>query len=101
MANGDLFGLMDEEDDGSRIREHELLYRINAQMKAFRKELQTFIDRLEVPKSADDRGAEEPISVSQMFQPIILLILILVLFSSLSYTTIFKLVFLFTLFFVL
>lgn len=37
----------------------------------------------------------------QMFQPIILLILILVLFSSLSYTTIFKLVFLFTLFFVL
>uniref|UniRef100_A0A8I5MV25 MTCL family member 3 n=1 Tax=Papio anubis TaxID=9555 RepID=A0A8I5MV25_PAPAN len=65
VANGDLFGLMDEEDDGSRIREHELLYRINAQMKAFRKELQTFIDRLEVPKSADDRGAEEPISVSQ------------------------------------
>ncbi|XP_012660597.1 protein SOGA3 [Otolemur garnettii] len=101
VANGDLFGLMDEEDDGSRIREHELLYRINAQMKAFRKELQTFIDRLEVPKSADERGAEEPISVSQMFQPIILLILILVLFSSLSYTTIFKLVFLFTLFFVL
>ncbi|XP_032340739.1 protein SOGA3 [Camelus ferus] len=101
VANGDLFGLMDEEDDGSRIREHELLYRINAQMKAFRKELQTFIDRLEVPKSADDQGTEEPISVSQMFQPIILLILILVLFSSLSYTTIFKLVFLFTLFFVL
>ncbi|XP_006834742.1 PREDICTED: protein SOGA3 [Chrysochloris asiatica] len=101
VANGDLFGLMDEEDDGSRIREHELLYRINAQMKAFRKELQTFIDRLEVPKSAEERGAEEPISVSQMFQPIILLILILVLFSSLSYTTIFKLVFLFTLFFVL
>ncbi|XP_049627053.1 protein SOGA3 isoform X2 [Suncus etruscus] len=102
VANGDLFGLLDEDDDGgSRIREHELLYRINAQMKAFRKELQTFIDRLEVPKSAEDRGAaaaEEPIS---MFQPIILLILILVLFSSLSYTTIFKLVFLFTLFFVL
>ncbi|XP_045698975.1 protein SOGA3 isoform X2 [Phyllostomus hastatus] len=98
VANGDLFGLLDEEDDGSRIREHELLYRINAQMKAFRKELQTFIDRLEVPKSTDDRGTEEPIS---MFQPIILLILILVLFSSLSYTTIFKLVFLFTLFFVL
>uniref|UniRef100_A0A8C0PVE3 SOGA coiled-coil domain-containing protein n=1 Tax=Canis lupus familiaris TaxID=9615 RepID=A0A8C0PVE3_CANLF len=65
VANGDLFGLMDEEDDGSRIREHELLYRINAQMKAFRKELQTFIDRLEVPKAADERGAEEPISVSQ------------------------------------
>uniref|UniRef100_A0A8C3K376 SOGA coiled-coil domain-containing protein n=1 Tax=Calidris pygmaea TaxID=425635 RepID=A0A8C3K376_9CHAR len=101
VANGDLFGLVDEEDDGSRIREHELLYRINAQMKAFRKELQAFIDRLEVPKSADDRSADEPLSVSQMFQPIILLILILVLFSSLSYTTIFKLVFLFTLFFVL
>ncbi|XP_043366854.1 protein SOGA3 isoform X2 [Dermochelys coriacea] len=98
VANGDLFGLMDEEDDGSRIREHELLYRINAQMKAFRKELQTFIDRLEVPKSSDDQSADEPLS---MFQPIILLILILVLFSSLSYTTIFKLVFLFTLFFVL
>ncbi|XP_041418846.1 protein SOGA3 isoform X1 [Xenopus laevis] len=101
VANGDLFGLMDEEDDGSRIREHELLYRINAQMKTFRKELQTFIDRLEVPKSSEDRGADDPLSVSQMFQPIILLILILVLFSSLSYTTIFKLVFLFTLFFVL
>ncbi|XP_068533601.1 microtubule cross-linking factor 3 isoform X4 [Anas acuta] len=62
VANGDLFGLMDEEDDGSRIREHELLYRINAQMKAFRKELQTFIDRLEVPKSSDDRSADEPLS---------------------------------------
>ncbi|KAL4657438.1 protein SOGA3 isoform X1 [Arapaima gigas] len=100
VANGDLFGRMDEEDDGSRIREHELLYRINAQMKAFRKELQSFIDRLEVPKS-EDTVPEEPLSVSQMFQPIILLILILVLFSSLSYATIFKLVFLFTLFFVL
>ncbi|KAM6324424.1 microtubule cross-linking factor 3 [Aegotheles albertisi] len=65
VANGDLFGLMDEEDDGSRIREHELLYRINAQMKAFRKELQAFIDRLEVPKSSDDRSADEPLSVSQ------------------------------------
>ncbi|XP_062980771.1 microtubule cross-linking factor 3 [Elgaria multicarinata webbii] len=101
VANGDLFGLMEDEDDGSRIREHELLYRINAQMKAFRKELQAFIDRLEVSKSSDDRTTDEPLSVSQMFQPIILLILILVLFSSLSYTTIFKLVFLFTLFFVL
>ncbi|XP_062981701.1 microtubule cross-linking factor 3-like isoform X3 [Elgaria multicarinata webbii] len=101
VANGDLFELMDDEDDGSRIREHELLYRINAQMKAFRKELQAFIDRLEVPKSSEDRSTDEPLSVSQMFQPIILLILILVLFSSLSYTTIFKLVFLFMLFFVL
>ncbi|XP_062981700.1 microtubule cross-linking factor 3-like isoform X2 [Elgaria multicarinata webbii] len=98
VANGDLFELMDDEDDGSRIREHELLYRINAQMKAFRKELQAFIDRLEVPKSSEDRSTDEPLS---MFQPIILLILILVLFSSLSYTTIFKLVFLFMLFFVL
>ncbi|XP_026561260.1 protein SOGA3 [Pseudonaja textilis] len=101
VANGDLFGFMDDEDDGSGIREHELLYRINAQMKAFRKELQAFIDKLEVPKPSDDRSTDEPLSVSQMFQPIILLILILVLFSSLSYTTIFKLVFLFTLFFVL
>ncbi|XP_032441421.1 protein SOGA3-like [Xiphophorus hellerii] len=101
VSNGDLmFGRPGEdggEDDGSRIREHELLYRINAQMKAFRKELQAFIDRLEVPR-LEDREAEEPLS---MFQPIILLILILVLFSSLSYATIFKLVFLFTLFFVL
>ncbi|KAG9342728.1 hypothetical protein JZ751_015590 [Albula glossodonta] len=68
VANGDLFGRMDEEDDGSRIREHELLRRVGGGV---------------------------------MFQPIILLILILVLFSSLSYATIFKLVFLFTLFFVL
>ncbi|KAK9531703.1 hypothetical protein VZT92_011110 [Zoarces viviparus] len=101
VSNGDLmFGRGGEEggeEDGGRIREHELLYRINAQMKAFRKELQTFIDRLEVPR-LDDRDTEEPLS---MFQPIILLILILVLFSSLSYATIFKLVFLFTLFFVL
>ncbi|XP_026175160.1 protein SOGA3-like [Mastacembelus armatus] len=101
VSNGDLmFGRGGEEgaeDDGSRIREHELLYRINAQMKAFRKELQAFIDRLEVPR-LEDRETEEPLS---MFQPIILLILILVLFSSLSYATIFKLVFLFTLFFVL
>lgn len=151
VSNGDLmFGRGGEEggeDDGSRIREHELLYRINAQMKAFRKELQAFIDRLEVPR-LEDRETEEPLSVrerlkvlmclmvyvkclqlfntdcvysffsldptscfssvmicyslsAQMFQPIILLILILVLFSSLSYATIFKLVFLFTLFFVL
>ncbi|XP_043116506.1 protein SOGA3 [Puntigrus tetrazona] len=96
-TNGELFGRMDEDEEGGRIREHELLYRINAQMKTFRKELQNFIDRLEVPKP-EDRETEEPLS---MFQPIILLILILVLFSSLSYATIFKLVFLFTLFFVL
>ncbi|CAL8313608.1 unnamed protein product [Lota lota] len=89
---------------GGRFREHELLYRINAQMKAFRKELQAFIDRLELPQ-LEGRDMEEPLSVGAerlcMFQPIILLILILVLFSSLSYATIFKLVFLFTLFFVL
>ncbi|KAG8123865.1 hypothetical protein E2320_019333 [Naja naja] len=66
VENGDLFGLMDDEDDGSRIREHELLYRINAQMKAFRKELQAFIDRLEVPKPSDDRSTDEPLSVSQV-----------------------------------
>lgn len=46
-----------------RIREHELLYRINAQMKAFRKELQSFIDRLDVPRQ-EDKQAEEPLSVS-------------------------------------
>ncbi|XP_057219225.1 protein SOGA3-like isoform X1 [Triplophysa rosa] len=97
VANGDLFGRMEDDDDGGRIREHELLYRINAQMKTFRKELQGFIDRLELPKP-EERDSEEPLS---MFQPIILFILILVLFSSLSYATIFKLVFLFTLFFVL
>uniref|UniRef100_A0A1A8H690 KIAA0408 n=1 Tax=Nothobranchius korthausae TaxID=1143690 RepID=A0A1A8H690_9TELE len=97
VTNGELFTRLDEDEEGGRIREHELLYRINAQMKAFRKELQTFIDRLDVPKQ-EDKQADEPLS---MFQPIILLILILVLFSSLSYATIFKLVFLFTLFFVL
>ncbi|XP_061900760.1 protein SOGA3-like isoform X1 [Entelurus aequoreus] len=99
VSNSDLVlaGEGSAENDGSRIREHELLYRINAQMKAFRKELQAFIDRLEVPR-LEGRESEESLS---MFQPIILLILILVLFSSLSYATIFKLVFLFTLFFVL
>ncbi|KAM9851628.1 microtubule cross-linking factor 3 [Aulostomus maculatus] len=97
VTNGELFARLDDDEEGGRIREHELLYRINAQMKAFRKELQSFIDRLDVPKQ-DDKQEEEPLS---MFQPIILLILILVLFSSLSYATIFKLVFLFTLFFVL
>ncbi|XP_067841380.1 microtubule cross-linking factor 3 [Heptranchias perlo] len=66
VANGDLFGRMEEEDESSRIREHELLYRINAQMKAFRKELQTFIDRLEVPKTTDEKNTEEPLSVSQV-----------------------------------
>uniref|UniRef100_A0A1A7XK91 SOGA family member 3a n=2 Tax=Iconisemion striatum TaxID=60296 RepID=A0A1A7XK91_9TELE len=88
VTNGELFARLDEDEEGGRIREHELLYRINAQMKAFRKELQTFIDRLDVPKQ-EDKQADEPLS---MFQPIILLILILVLFSSLSYATIFKLV---------
>ncbi|XP_031729613.1 protein SOGA3 [Anarrhichthys ocellatus] len=96
-TNGELFARLDEDEEGGRIREHELLYRITAQMKAFKKELQSFIDRLDVPKQ-EDKQAEEPLS---MFQPIILLILILVLFSSLSYATICKLVFLFTLFFVL
>ncbi|KAG5847171.1 hypothetical protein ANANG_G00123190 [Anguilla anguilla] len=98
LASGGCSGGADKEDDGSRIREHELLYRVNGHMKAFQKELHGFIDCLEVPKTPDK---EEPLSVSQMFQPIILLILILVLFSSLSYATIFKLIFLFTLFFVL
>ncbi|XP_062830507.1 microtubule cross-linking factor 3 isoform X2 [Anolis carolinensis] len=69
VANGDMFGVEDDEDDGSRIREHELLYRINAQMKSFRKELQAFIDRLEVPKSSDERSTDEPSSVSQIGNP--------------------------------
>lgn len=51
-----------------RIREHELLYRINAQMKAFRKELQSFIDRLDVPRQ-EDKQAEEPLSVSSHTRP--------------------------------
>ncbi|CAL8248662.1 unnamed protein product [Lota lota] len=101
VANGELFARLEEDEEGGRIREHELLYRIHAQMKAFRKELQGFIDRLDVPKPEDKGVEEEPLSVSSYLTPIILLILILVLFSSLSYATIFKLVFLFTLFFVL
>ncbi|XP_050927892.1 protein SOGA3 isoform X1 [Lates calcarifer] len=68
VSNGDLMlgrgGEEGGEDDGSRIREHELLYRINAQMKAFRKELQAFIDRLEVPV-LEDRETEEPLSVTK------------------------------------
>uniref|UniRef100_A0AAX7TZL8 SOGA coiled-coil domain-containing protein n=1 Tax=Astatotilapia calliptera TaxID=8154 RepID=A0AAX7TZL8_ASTCA len=63
VTNGELFARLDEDEEGGRIREHELLYRINAQMKAFRKELQSFIDRLDVPKQ-DDKQAEEPLSVS-------------------------------------
>nr|XP_019947318.1 PREDICTED: protein SOGA3-like isoform X1 [Paralichthys olivaceus]XP_019947319.1 PREDICTED: protein SOGA3-like isoform X1 [Paralichthys olivaceus]XP_019947321.1 PREDICTED: protein SOGA3-like isoform X1 [Paralichthys olivaceus] len=68
VSNGDLMlgraGDEGGEEDGSRIREHELLYRINAQMKAFRKELQAFIDRLEVPR-LEDRDTEEPLSVTK------------------------------------
>ncbi|XP_029351793.1 protein SOGA3-like isoform X1 [Echeneis naucrates] len=68
VSNGELMlgrgGEDGGEDDGSRIREHELLYRINAQMKAFRKELQAFIDRLEVPR-LEDRDTEEPLSGNQ------------------------------------
>ncbi|XP_077384340.1 microtubule cross-linking factor 3-like isoform X2 [Festucalex cinctus] len=64
VTNGELFARLDDEEDGGRIREHELLYRINAQMKAFRKELQGFIDRLDVPKQ-DDKQPEEPLSVTQ------------------------------------
>ncbi|KAI4904593.1 hypothetical protein NFI96_027518 [Prochilodus magdalenae] len=63
VANGDPFGRGDEGDDGGRAREHELLFRINAQMKAFRKELQGFIDRLELPRP-EERRSEEPLSVS-------------------------------------
>ncbi|KAM3613831.1 uncharacterized protein V6R79_005588 [Siganus canaliculatus] len=63
VTNGELFARLDEDEEGGRIREHELLYRINAQMKAFRKELQNFIDRLDVPKQ-EDKQTEEPLSVS-------------------------------------
>ncbi|XP_056236611.1 protein SOGA3-like isoform X5 [Seriola aureovittata] len=66
VTNGELFARLDEDEEGGRIREHELLYRINAQMKAFRKELQTFIDRLDVPKQ-EDKQAEEPLSMLSAF----------------------------------
>uniref|UniRef100_A0A4W5K9I4 MTCL family member 3a n=2 Tax=Hucho hucho TaxID=62062 RepID=A0A4W5K9I4_9TELE len=58
VSNGELY-----EEEGSTVREHELLYRITAQMKSFRKELQGFIDRLDVPKP-EDKEEEEPLSVS-------------------------------------
>ncbi|XP_035649933.2 protein SOGA3 isoform X1 [Oncorhynchus keta] len=67
VSNSDLYGRGEEEEEGGRIREHELLYRINAQMKAFRKELQGFIDRLEVPKPEDRE--EEPLSVTEQEPP--------------------------------
>ncbi|KAJ8390243.1 hypothetical protein AAFF_G00109820 [Aldrovandia affinis] len=92
VADGELFGRMEEEeeeeeeDEGGRLREPDLLYHITTQIQAFREELQRFIRCLETPKTQDK---EEPLS---MFQPIILLILILLLFSSLSYATLFKLV---------
>ncbi|XP_062406243.1 protein SOGA3-like [Sardina pilchardus] len=99
VVNGNLMaqdeGPAAEAGSGSG-REQELLQRINGQMKGFRRDLQGFIQRLEPPRG-QGRDPEE----TSMFQPIILLILMLVLFSSLSYATIFKLVFLFTLFFVL
>lgn len=44
--------------------------------------------------------APPPPFAFQIFQPVVLFVLILVLFSSLSYATVFKLVFLFMLFFV-
>ncbi|CAB1446863.1 unnamed protein product [Pleuronectes platessa] len=61
VTNGELYARLDEDEEGGRIREHELLYRINAQLKAFRKELQSFIDRLDVPKQ-EDKQEEEPLS---------------------------------------
>lgn len=66
VVNGDLFGFMDEEDDGSCICEYELFYCINVQMKVFCKELQIFIDCFEVFKFVDDCGVEEFIFVSQV-----------------------------------
>lgn len=67
-AVGEEVGGGGEDDGAGRIREHELLYRINAQMRAFRKELQAFIERLEVPR-LEDREAEEPLSVSEWARP--------------------------------
>ncbi|XP_063736424.1 microtubule cross-linking factor 3-like isoform X4 [Eleginops maclovinus] len=64
VTNGELFARLEDDEEGGRIREHELLYRINAQLKAFRKELQSFIDRLDVPRQ-EDKEAEEPLSVTQ------------------------------------
>ncbi|XP_077950306.1 microtubule cross-linking factor 3 isoform X11 [Gasterosteus aculeatus] len=64
VNSGELFARLDEDEEGGRIREHELLYRINAQMKAFRRELQGFIDRLDVPKQ-EDQQAEEPLSATK------------------------------------
>ncbi|KFP87981.1 Protein SOGA2, partial [Acanthisitta chloris] len=90
------------EQRGEDKREPELLDTINSRMKAFRKELQTFLEK--VDHVGEMFAFFFPLFLFfafQMFQPIILLILILVLFSSLSYATVFKLFFLFTLFFVL
>ncbi|XP_053339127.1 protein SOGA3-like [Clarias gariepinus] len=100
VADGEQDGGQDADDEDVRTRERQLLQRIGTQMNEFRNELQGFmgfIERLDGAKR-DETHLEERMS---MFQPIILLILILLLFSSLSYATMFKLVFLFTLFFVL
>lgn len=51
-----------------RPRERELLQRIHGQMKAFRKELQGFIDRLDAPQP-EQPPAEEPLSVSPSPSP--------------------------------
>ncbi|KFW63368.1 Protein SOGA2, partial [Pygoscelis adeliae] len=110
-----------DEERGEDKHEPELLDTINSRMKAFRKELQTFLEKVDhigegLKEQMEDLSPLPHLTESsmfafffplflffafQMFQPIILLILILVLFSSLSYATVFKLVFLFTLFFVL
>ncbi|XP_053096880.1 protein SOGA3 isoform X1 [Pangasianodon hypophthalmus] len=103
VADGEQTGGEDgdgADDEDVRTRERQLLHRIGTQMNEFRNELQGFmgfIERLDGSKR-EETHSEERLS---MFQPIILLILILLLFSSLSYATMFKLVFLFTLFFVL
>ncbi|MCJ8742099.1 hypothetical protein PDJAM_G00078140 [Pangasius djambal] len=103
VADGEQTGGEDgdgADDEDVRTRERQLLHRIGTQMNEFRNELQGFmgfIERLDGSKR-EETHPEERLS---MFQPIILLILILLLFSSLSYATMFKLVFLFTLFFVL
>ncbi|XP_027018170.2 protein SOGA3-like isoform X2 [Tachysurus fulvidraco] len=100
VADSEQAGGEDGDDEDVRTRERQLLHRIGTQMNEFRTELQCFMGIIEKMDGSkrDEPHAEERLS---MFQPLILLILILLLFSSLSYATMFRLVFLFTLFFVL
>ncbi|XP_059358612.1 microtubule cross-linking factor 1-like [Carassius carassius] len=120
-------------DSAESKPDSQVLDSINTRMRAFRSELQQFMDKVDhLGEGLRDRiddlspmpnltesssflstvtsmSRDSPIGTLgrdlvtdfQMFQPMILFLLILVLFSSLSYAIIFKLVFLFALFFVL